>query len=184
MSLAAPDMFQTREDLTLLAKVVVLAPMAEALDYSVPDGMELAAGDHVIVPLGHAKVRGLVIGIAREEASGFALKPVQARLDDAPVPEVSLNFWLWAANWTLTPPGVFINGCLRALKNPRAQTRYGYVVSGEAPARMTKARQRVLGSGHPADVADRTGLCRRGVAGRGNGPGKGRRAHQARDARR
>ncbi len=144
MSSAAPDMFQTGDELTLVVKVVVLAPMAEALDYRLPDGMELAAGDHVVVPLGHAKVRGLVIGFEREETSDFTLKPVLARLDDAPVPETSLNFWLWAANWTLTPPGVFINGALRALKNPRAQARYGYVVSGEAPARMTRARERVL----------------------------------------
>ena len=143
MSLAAPDMFQTREVLSLIAKVVVLAPMAEALDYRVPEGMELAAGDHVVVPLGHAKVRGLVIGFDSED-SDFELKAVLARLDDAPVPETSLNFWLWAANWTLNPPGVFINGCLRALKSPRPQARFGYVVSGDAPARMTRARERVL----------------------------------------
>ncbi len=143
MSPAAPDMFQMREALTLTAKVAVLAPMAEALDYAVPEGMVLAAGDHVIVPLGHAHVRGLVVAVESGE-SDFELKPVLKKLDDAPAPEAALNFWLWAANWTLTPPGVFINGVLRALKSPRPQTRHGYVVSGEPPVRMTRARERVL----------------------------------------
>ncbi len=164
MSLAAPDMFQTREALTmpaLVAKVVVLAPMAEALDYRVPEGMIVAPGEHVVVPLGHAKVRGLVIGFAPEEA-GYDLKAVLGRLDDSPVPETALNFWLWAANWTLTPPGVFLNGCLRALKSPRPQTRHGYVISGEQPARMTTARERVLESAlvpmTAADLAHAAGV--------------------------
>lgn len=143
MSPAAPDLFAARERLTLIAKVVVLAPMAEALDYAIPQGMTLKAGDHVVVPLGHAKVRGLVIGFAPADGE-IELKAVLARLDDPPVPESSLQFWLWAANWTLTPPGVFVNGGLRALKSPRPQARIGYVLSGQPPARMTAARQKVL----------------------------------------
>ena len=151
MSLAAPVPSQSGDNLTLIAKVVVLAPMVEALDYAIPAGMSLAIGEHVLVPLGHARVRGLVIGFERLETgeARVNLKPVLSRLDDAVVPEASLNFWLWAAQWTLTPPGVFLNGCLRALKIPRPQARQGYVLTGEAPAsqnkiRMTKARQAVL----------------------------------------
>lgn len=130
-----------------IAKVVVLAPMAEALDYRVPDGMQLAAGDHVIVPLGHAKVRGLVIGFAPDDDDAderINLKAVLQRLDDPVVPENALHFWLWAANWTLTPPGVFLNGCLRALKIPRPQPKQGYVLTGQTPSRLTKARQAVI----------------------------------------
>ncbi|ESQ90952.1 primosome assembly protein PriA [Asticcacaulis sp. AC460] len=121
----------------------MLAPVPEALDYAVPEGMELAMGDHVVVPLGHAKVRGLVIGLMRE-AVDFPLKPILSKPDDPPVPENALQFWLWAANWTVTPPGAFLNGCLRALKVARAQVRMGYVRSGVEPARMTKARERVI----------------------------------------
>ncbi|EGF92233.1 primosomal protein N [Asticcacaulis biprosthecium C19] len=133
----------SREKLTLTAKVVVLAPVPEALDYAVPDGMDIAIGDHVVVPLGHAKVRGLVIGLIRE-AIDFPLKPILSKPDDPPVPENSLHFWLWAANWTVTPPGTFLNGCLRALKVARAQVRLGYVRTGIEPARITKARERVI----------------------------------------
>jgi primosomal protein N' (replication factor Y) len=127
-----------------VAKVAVLAPMPEALDYLIPDHLDLDAGDHVMVPLGHSRLRGLVVGLDAEPDPGITLKPVAARLDDPPVPEASLNFWLWAANWTLTPPGVFLNGCLRALKIPRAQARTGYVLTGAMPGRGTKARERVM----------------------------------------
>ena len=146
MSPAASDLFEPLEKVTLIAKVVVLAPMAEALDYAVPSGMELQAGEHVIVPLGHAKVRGLVIGFERPEPDEdlSRVKAVVARLDDPIVPEASLNFWLWAAGWTLTPPGVFLNGCIRALKIPRAAPKQGYVLTGAQPGRLTKARQAVI----------------------------------------
>ena len=127
-----------------VAKVAVLAPMPEALDYLIPDHLALAAGDHVMVPLGHAKIRGVVVGLDAEPDPEIVLKPVTLRLDDPPVPEASLNFWLWAANWTLTPPGMFLNGCLRALKIRRAQAKTGYVLTGAVPGRSTKARERVL----------------------------------------
>ena len=127
-----------------IAKVAVLAPMPEALDYLIPEPVELAVGDHVMVPLGHSKVRGVVVGFDLEEDAERGLKPVAVRLDDPPVPEASLTFWLWAANWTLTPPGMFLNGCLRALKIPRPQAKTGYVLTGAMPVRSTKARERVM----------------------------------------
>ncbi|MDV6331609.1 primosomal protein N' [Asticcacaulis sp. 201] len=129
-----------------IVKVVVLAPMAEALDYAMPDGMLLRAGEHVMVPLGHAKVRGLVIGLETPDPDEdlSRIKPVMKKLDDPVVPEASLNFWLWAAGWTLTPPGIFLNGCLRALKIPRPAPKQGYILTGTAPTRLTKARQAVM----------------------------------------
>jgi primosomal protein N' (replication factor Y) len=39
---------------------------------------------------------------------------------------------------------VFLVGCLRALRAAKGQVRMGYVRSDQAPARMTKARERVL----------------------------------------
>jgi primosomal protein N' (replication factor Y) len=143
MSVAVSEFPIQRQETRIVAKVAVLAPMAEALDYLVPDGWQLAAGEHVVVPLGATRVRGLVVGF---EADGGAhrLKAILQKVDDPPVPEASLNFWLWAAQWTLTPPGVFLNGCLRALKAVKGQVRQGYVRSEQAPARMTKAREKVL----------------------------------------
>ena len=146
LTLPAGDLAVQHEAAPLrrIAKVAVLAPMPEALDYLIPDYLDLAAGDHVMVPLGHSKIRGVVVGFDAEPDADRALKPVAVRLDDPPVPEASLNFWLWAANWTLTPPGMFLNGCLRALKTPRPQARTGYVLTGAMPGRSTKARDRVM----------------------------------------
>jgi primosomal protein N' (replication factor Y) len=127
-----------------VAKVAVLAPMDSALDYLIPEGMDVQPGDHVQVPLGHAKVRGLVVGFETAPDEDLKLKPIVHKLDDPPVPEASLTFWLWAAQWTLTPPGVFLVGCLRALRATKGHARMGYVRSDQAPARMTKARERVL----------------------------------------
>ena len=127
-----------------VAKVVVMAPMAEALDYLIPDTLYLMRGNHVLVPLGHARVRGLVVGFDTRTDESLKLKPVLQKLDDPPVPDAALDFWLWAAAWTLTPPGVFLNGCLRALRVAKGQVRQGYVATGTAPHRMTKARARVI----------------------------------------
>ena len=127
-----------------IAKVVVMAPMAEALDYLIPDTLRLERGNHVLVPLGHAKVRGLVVGFDARADETLKLKAVLNKLDDPPVPQAALDFWLWAAQWTLTPPGVFLNGCLRALRVAKGQVRQGYVATGNQPQRMTKARERVI----------------------------------------
>ncbi|MDC7676924.1 primosomal protein N' [Asticcacaulis machinosus] len=128
----------------VVAKVAVLAPVAEVLDYVVPDGMTLEVGDHVMVPLAHHKVRGVVASVAAAGATHFKLKAIVAKIDDPPVPRASLEFWLWAAGWTLTPPGVFLNGCIGALKTPKAQMRQAYVLTGTQPVKLTKARERVL----------------------------------------
>lgn len=144
MSPDAPQLSLLVNQSLRVAKVVVLAPMDAALDYLVPEGMDIAPGDHVQVPLGHARVRGLVIGFEAAPDADLKLKAIQQRLDDPPVPEASLTFWLWAAQWTLTPPGVFLVGCLRALRATKGQVRMGYIRSDQAPARMTKARERVL----------------------------------------
>jgi primosomal protein N' (replication factor Y) (superfamily II helicase) len=134
----------------MTAEVVVLAPMPQALSYLAPVDMVLAAGDQVEVPLAHHRVRGVVTAIeARALSPEMRLKPVAARLDEPPVPPKSLAFWLWAANWTMTMPGLFFNGPLSALKAPKAAPRQGYVKSPIPrdplkPLKMTKARERVL----------------------------------------
>ena len=144
MTSTAPQLTLPVNQSLRVAKVVVLAPMDSALDYLIPEGMDVQPGDHVQVPLGHAKVRGLVIGFEDAPDEDLKLKPIHQRLDDPPVPEASLTFWLWAAQWTLTPPGVFLVGCLRALRATKGQVRMGYVRSDQPPSRMTRARERVL----------------------------------------
>lgn len=127
------------------AKVAVLAPMEAPLDYLIPEGLAVAVGDHVWVPLGNARVRGLITEIVESTEEGpFRLKPITARIDDPPVPVGSLTFWLWAAGWTLTPPGTFLKGCLQALKTPKPQTRQGFVRTEKVPEKLTTKQTNVL----------------------------------------
>ena len=138
-TLSAPSAPATRR-----AKIVVLAPMETALDYLIPDDLDLCVGDHVWVPLGHAKMRGLVSEVYESREDAPKLKPVAARIDDLRVPRASLDFWLWAAGWTLTAPGTFLKGCLQALKTPRAPARHGYVRSNAEAVKPTPKQARVL----------------------------------------
>ncbi|WP_438263804.1 primosomal protein N' [Asticcacaulis aquaticus] len=126
------------------AKVAVLAPMETPLDYLVPDDLAVSVGDHVWVPLGYAKIRGLVTEISDTIETEFKLKPIAAKIDDEPVPAASLRFWLWAAGWTLTAPGTFLKGCLQALKTPKAQIKHGFVRTGAEPVKLTSKQMRVL----------------------------------------
>jgi primosomal protein N' (replication factor Y) (superfamily II helicase) len=120
----------TETHLLCRAKVVVLAPMKAALDYSLPNDTLLKVGDHVWVPLGSQRLRGIISEICLEsESLEFELKSIISRIDDPSVPENSLKAWLWAASWTLTPPGTFLKGCLQALKANKAQTRFGFVAT-------------------------------------------------------
>ncbi|HRD29873.1 MAG TPA: hypothetical protein PLO65_16360, partial [Caulobacter sp.] len=43
-----------------IASVLLPMPLPEAFDYAEPEGMGLAVGDHVAVPLGPRAVRGVV----------------------------------------------------------------------------------------------------------------------------
>ncbi|WP_140984358.1 primosomal protein N' [Asticcacaulis tiandongensis] len=141
-----PDSVQISENSVekrlVRARVAVMTPMDRLLDYLIPDGLTLGVGDHVRVPLGNARIRGVVAEVceAPEEASAFKLKAVLERIDDPPVPAKSLEFWLKAAAWTLTPPGVFLTGCLSGLKAPKAATQYVYARTDKVADKL-KPRQ-------------------------------------------
>lgn len=65
------------------AAVIVDAPGLGALDYRVPEGMLLAPGDRVIVPLGTRKVPGIVTGLSPvTEVPAKKLRRVAAVLSD------------------------------------------------------------------------------------------------------
>jgi len=46
-----------------IAAVLLPMPLPEAFDYAEPEGMDLAIGDHVAVPLGPRSVRGVVTAL-------------------------------------------------------------------------------------------------------------------------
>jgi primosomal protein N' (replication factor Y) len=127
-----------------IAQVLLPLPLSEAFDYEVPEGVELAAGDHVIVPLGPREVWGVVRGL--KDGAGFnrPLKPVLERVEVDPLPQNTLDFVEWAARWQVAPPGDPLAIALRGLRAQPPGPSKRLFVTGQKPGRMTPARERVL----------------------------------------
>ncbi|MBE7216887.1 MAG: primosomal protein N', partial [Caulobacteraceae bacterium] len=89
----------------VVARVLLPLPLPEAFDYAVPEGMALAPGDHVAAPLGPRLVRGVVLEAGERPGLNRPLKPLEARLDDPPLPPGVLAFAQWAAHYACEPPG-------------------------------------------------------------------------------
>lgn len=128
-----------------VASVLIPVPVHEAFDYEVPDGIVLAPGDQVAVPLGPRRVRGVVTEVRETTGSNRRLRRVEALLDDPPLPSGTLEFLQWAARWTLTTPGDMAMAGLRGLRTPRPRPqRHVRRVEGRDPQRATPARTAVL----------------------------------------
>jgi len=131
-----------------MPRVRILTPTPLApLDYAVPEGMRLAAGDFVLVPLGRREAVGVVWETDVENlAPPKGLRAVLKRFDVPPMPEVSRRFITWVANYTVNPPGLILKMALsvpEALEPPKA--RLLYRLAENAPeVRLTPARKRVV----------------------------------------
>ena len=126
--------------------VDVLVPVAidTAYSYRVPAGMDLDAGDFVVVPLGTRETLG-VVWEARAVAGGDNLKQIQSRLDWPPLREPLRHFVDWMAQWTLAPRGMVLRMAIRAPDSAGPEpVRIGVRRAGPPPSRMTPARTRVL----------------------------------------
>src|SRR6478752_1782574 len=129
--------------------VDVLVPVAldQTYSYRLPDGLELAAGDVVNVPLGAREVTGVVwkTDAIHDPRLDNRLKDVSERLDIPPLKTELRSFVDWLANYTLSPRGMVLRMCLRRGENlGEERIRIGVRLTGPAPKRMTPARKRVL----------------------------------------
>src|SRR5215472_3025880 len=127
--------------------ILLPLPLAGSYDYLV-EGLALAAGDFVVVPLGRRETIGVVWGPDTGEVPGHKLKPVIARLDVPPLPEVTRRFVDRVAAYTLAPPGAVLRMAMSvtaALEPPRmlAAWRLAQEPTTEAQPRDTPARLRV-----------------------------------------
>jgi primosomal protein N' (replication factor Y) len=127
-----------------IAAVLLPMPLPEAFDYAEPEGMGLAVGDHVAVPLGPRTSRGVVTSLRESAGGNRPLKPVLERLDDPPLPETTLRFVEWAARYSVDLPGWPLAMALRGLRAPKPRPIKLLAATGTAPARMTPAREKVL----------------------------------------
>ena len=128
-----------------VASVLIPLPVHEAFDYEVVDGLELARGDQVSVPLGPRLMRGIVAEVRETTGSNRRLKAVEAKLDDPRLPPGTVDFVEWAARWTLSPPGEMAATALKGLRAPRPRPeRRLRRVGDRVPARPTAGRTAVL----------------------------------------
>ena len=131
-------------------KVLLPLPLGDAYDYGVPEGLALAPGDFVIVPLGARLATGVVWATIAHGAPGGVspdrLKDVTGRLDALPLPEGNRRLVDWMAAYTLAPPGAVLRMAMSvpdALLPPKP--RIAYALSAIPPEfRATPARIRVL----------------------------------------
>ena len=139
--------------------VLLPLPLAGVYDYRVPSGVDLTAGDFVVVPFGNRRLAGVVWGEAIGEIDAARLKDVEARCDAPPMSEPMRRFVDWVAAYTLASPGAVLRMTMsipEALEPPTPVAAFAAVA--EVPdIRLTAARRRVLavaGEGPPRPAAE------------------------------
>ncbi len=129
--------------------VDVLVPVAldQPYSYRVPEGLELAPGDVVRVPLGTRECTAVVWAdnATPNPRLDNRLKDVAGKLDIAPLRPELRQFVDWVSGYTLSPRGMVLRMALRMGEHLGPErVRVGVRLAGAAPARMTAARERVL----------------------------------------
>jgi primosomal protein N' (replication factor Y) (superfamily II helicase) len=136
-----------------------------AFDYAVPDGMALAPGDVVQVPLGPRTIMGVVwqtqdaaAGVAAAAVPTGKLRPVAARLDIAPIDAPLRQLIDWAADYYLAPRSAVLRLAMPSLSalepaRPAALWQRQAVPAG---LRITPARAAVLDRLADAENAPQT----------------------------
>jgi len=144
---------------TRRVSVLLPLPLSGPYDYVVPEALTVEPGDFVAVPLGPREVLGVVWSTDLERAlPKLRLRPVGAKLDLPPLPEVLRRFVDWVAAYNCAPQGAVLRLALRAraaLEPPA--TRLALVRGKKLPARMTAARAAVIKvaeDGQPRSVSE------------------------------
>jgi primosomal protein N' (replication factor Y) (superfamily II helicase) len=122
-------------------------------DYAVPEGMTLAPGDFVLVPLGPRIEIGVVWdGEADPAFDAAKLKPVRGKIAAPPMREALRRFVDWVARYTMAPVGNVLRMAMSvaAAFDPPKMRRALALSPGapdphlQEPGVLTPARRRVL----------------------------------------
>ncbi|MDR3508786.1 MAG: primosomal protein N' [Caulobacteraceae bacterium] len=127
-----------------VASILLPLPLPEAFDYAEPEGMTLSLGDQVVVPLGPQRLLGVVSALRDGAGHNRPLKPVMEQRPSPPLPPNTLAFVQWAARYAVDAPGQPLAIALRGARAPKPRAERVIAATGQAPARSTPARQRVL----------------------------------------
>ena len=144
-----------------IVSVLLPIPADRAYSYSVPEGMQLAPGDIVQVPLGPRKVAAAIWDGAADAVDPAKLRPVEHKFDCPPLAEPLRRFVDRVAAYCMAPPGMVLKMVLRApggFDPPAPSFGFRYL-AGMEPERMTRARTAVLELARNGVVWSKSGLA-------------------------
>lgn len=98
-----------------LVDVAIPAPVYHAFTYLVPAELQsaIAVGKRVLVPFGHRRLTGYVLGPATQNPDKTTIKSVLDVLDEKPLfPETMIPFFKWIADYYFHPLGEVIQTAL------------------------------------------------------------------------
>jgi primosomal protein N' (replication factor Y) len=134
----------------VFASVALPLPLPEALTYRVPEGMPVAVGCRVLVPLGRRHVSGCVVALldtAPPELSS-AVRDVLEVFDDEPfVPADVISLALWVAEYYMSGPGEAIASAVPPLtwvSSKSALAFTGHASSRASIERLTDLERQVV----------------------------------------
>jgi len=111
----------------------------------VPEGMKVALGSIVRVPLGRREVAGIVTDLPPAPITAIKLRPITKLFDCPLLSHELLRFIHFVADYTLTPPGQVARMVLRAPVALEAEPpQQGIKWNGHLPDKMTPARVRLF----------------------------------------
>ena len=141
------------ENVKRTVRVLLPLPLADAYDYSVPEGLEVAAGHFVVVPLGKRLTIGVVWGEGSGEVAAAKLRDIEEVLPALPMADALRRFVDWVSAYTLAPPGAVLRMAMSvpsALEAPKTEIVYRAATASngegadDAALKLTNARRRVL----------------------------------------
>ncbi len=133
------------ENLIRIVEVLLPLNLAQSYTYAIPDGMDLAAGDFVEVPLGPRSYLGCVWEVGQSFGTNMKLRAVTRRCEALPLSETHRKFVEWLAAYYLEPKGNVLRMVMRV---PAAlddlKLHMAWVLGEVKPAKLTQQRARVL----------------------------------------
>ena len=128
--------------------VDVLVPVAldHTYSYAVPEGMELAPGDVVTVPLASRAVTAVVWAEnpSPDPRLHNRLKDIGEKYEVPPLRPELRSFVDWVSNYTLSARGMVMRMTLKMGDLGPERVRPGVRLIGDPPKRMTPARRRLI----------------------------------------
>ncbi|MBS0539165.1 MAG: primosomal protein N' [Proteobacteria bacterium] len=138
----------THQAVKRTVRVLLPLPLADAYDYSVPEGLEVAPGAFVVAPLGKRDCIGVVWGEGTGEVPEAKLRDIIGILPALPMADTLRRFVDWVSAYTLAPPGAVLRMAMSspsALEAPKTELVYRPAeTSGDEALKLTAARRRVL----------------------------------------